>query len=163
MRPALLVCGAALAALALTGCAGSSDGAAEPSASPSETVSAEETAYYRCLEKNGLVLETPNPGQLRVDKDKNTDEAAATAAEETCRDFLKAIPDPPVSEERLAAARKVSACVREKGYEDYPDPDPKTGEVDLEAAGVAEDPELRAALQDCRPTGTGVGDAVVGG
>ncbi|MFI6058739.1 hypothetical protein [Streptomyces sp. NPDC051286] len=163
MRPTLLVCGAVLAALALTGCAGSADGAAEPAASPSETVSAEEIAYYRCLEKNGLVLETPNPGQLRVDKDKNTDEAVAVAAEEKCRDLQKAIPDAPVSEEDLAAAREVSACVREKGFEDYPDPDPKTGEVDLESAGVSEDPELRAALRDCRPKNAGVGDAVVGG
>ncbi|MET8129169.1 hypothetical protein ABZV67_32695 [Streptomyces sp. NPDC005065] len=163
MRPTLLVCGAVLAALALTGCAGSVDGAAEPSASPSETVSAEEIAYYRCLEQNGLVLEAPNPGQLRVDKDKNTDEAVAMAAAEKCRDLQKAIPDAPVSEESLAAAREVSACVREKGFDDYPDPDPKTGEVDLEAAGVSEDPELRVALHDCRPTNAGVGDAVVGG
>ncbi|MEU4092630.1 hypothetical protein [Streptomyces sp. NPDC026673] len=160
MRPALLVSGAALAALALTGCAGSDESAA-PSATAS--VSAEEIAYYRCLEKNGLVLETPNPGQLRVDKDKNTDEAVAAAAEDTCRDLQKAIPDAAVSEETLELEREVSACVREKGFEDYPDPDPETGAVDLTAAGVQEDPELRAALQDCRPQDTRAGDPVVGG
>lgn len=159
MRPTLLVCGAVLATLALTGCAGED----EPSASPSATVSAEEIAYYRCLEKNGLVLETPSPGQLRVDKDKNTDQAAAAEAEEKCRDLQKAIPDAPVSEESLAAAREVSACVRQKGFEDYPDPDPKTGEVDPNAAGVSKDPGLRAALQECRAKNAVVGDAVVGG
>lgn len=163
MRPTLLVCGAVLTALALTGCSGSADKAAEPSASPSETVSAEEITYYRCLEENGLALHTPNPGQLRVDKDKNTDEAVALAAQEKCQDLQKAIPDAPVSEDTLEAAREVSACVRKKGFEDYPDPDPKTGEVDPQAAGVTDDPELRAALQDCRPADAAVGDAVVGG
>ncbi|WP_031084071.1 hypothetical protein [Streptomyces sp. NRRL WC-3549] len=163
MRPTLLVCGAVLATLALTGCSGSADKAAEPSVSPSETVSAQEIAYYRCLEENGLVLEEPNPGQLRVDKDKNTDEAVAAEAEDKCRDLQKAIPDAPVDEESLAAAIEASVCVREKGFEDYPDPDPKTGEVDLEAAGVSRNQELRAALRDCLPKGDGVGDAVVGG
>ncbi|MFR9676308.1 hypothetical protein [Streptomyces sp. TR06-5] len=163
MRPTLFVCGAVLAAVALAGCSGPTDGTAEASPSPSETVSAEEVAYYRCLGDNGLVLETPNPGQIRVDKDANTDKDVAMAAEEECRPLLDAIPDAPVSEEALETARDVSACVREKGFEDYPDPDPSTGEVDPGAAGVPENPELRAALSDCRPEGTGTGDTVVGG
>ncbi|MFE2290926.1 hypothetical protein [Streptomyces sp. NPDC059452] len=163
MRTALLVCGSVLAALALTGCSGSADGAGQPSASPSESVSAQEIAYYRCLEKNGLVLETPNPGQLRVDKDKNTDEAVTVAAEKACQDLQAAIPDTAVSEESLAKARELSSCVREKGFADFPDPDPETGEVDLTVAGVAKDPKLRAALQECQPKNAGAGDAVVGG
>ncbi|MEU9172091.1 hypothetical protein AB0D34_30575 [Streptomyces sp. NPDC048420] len=158
-RAAVALC--ALAALALTGCSGGDSDSASGKASSKATVSADIVAYYSCLEKNGLTLETTDAGEPRVDKDKN-DESAVPAAERKCKDLLPA-PAPAasaISDKELAAARELSACVREKGIADYPDPNPTTGEVPQDAAAAAKsDPDLLAALQECTP-GSGTNDGV---
>lgn len=157
-RAAVALC--ALAALALTGCSGGDSSASTSGkASAKATVGVDETAYYSCLEENGLTLEETDGGQPRVDKDKN-DETSITAAEEKCRDLVPVQSAVPVSAEALAAARELSVCVREKGFEEYPDPDPTTGEVPDEAAGaIKSEPGLVAALEECTPD-TGAGDGV---
>jgi hypothetical protein len=123
-------------------------------------VSADVTAYYSCLKKNGLTLQTTNGGEPRIVKDQNVnDTASVTAAQEKCRDRMPAPSAVPASVEDLTAARELSACVREKGFTEYPDPDPKTGEVPAEAAEAAEalksDPGLVSALLECT-SGAGV-------
>ncbi|MER6976958.1 hypothetical protein [Streptomyces carpinensis] len=63
--------------LLVTGCSGSGLSVAKQEKSPPP--SAQERAYYKCLEKNGLTLETRDDGQLRVDKDKNDDASMVSA------------------------------------------------------------------------------------
>lgn len=152
---------ALLSLLPLVGCTSGSEVEAEPT--PSVSSGPEEIAYYRCLESNGVILQTPMPGQLRVDKDRNSDAAVTDAAEKACEAELAAIPKTGVSDQELAAERAISACVREKGFKDFPDPDPQTGEVDLDAAGMTDDPDLRVALRDCSPAAKGDREPVVGG
>ncbi|MGW4032506.1 hypothetical protein ACWEFL_24880 [Streptomyces sp. NPDC004838] len=163
-RTAVTLC--ALAALVLTGCSGGDSGGPDAGkgkgkgkGSPSATARPEVKAYYSCLEKNDVVLETSEGGEPRVDKDKNNT-AAITKAEEKCRDLLPTPASAPVSAKALAAARELSACVREKGFKDYPDPDPATGDVpDSAAAAAKSDPGLVAALEECTPD-TGAGDGI---
>ncbi|GGJ43157.1 hypothetical protein GCM10010121_062960 [Streptomyces brasiliensis] len=92
--------------------------------------SAQEQAYYRCLEENGVVLEKRDDGQLRADKD--VDQAATeSSAQQKCVDLLPdPVPASPAPAEAVAAAQKFSACVRENGFPGYPDPDPKSGQVE---------------------------------
>ncbi|MFF2779538.1 hypothetical protein ACFVU3_32150 [Streptomyces sp. NPDC058052] len=150
---AMALCAAAL----LTGCSGGA---------PAEAVGTEEEGYYRCLEANGLVLEKRDDGQLRVDKDAN-ELAAMTEAEAKCRDKL------PTGAPRstatvpaafLAKSQKLSACVRENGYPEYPDPDPATGEANLtnEQKAQYHTPEFQAAWAKCAGAEGATGD-VVGG
>ncbi|MDX3539970.1 hypothetical protein PV721_37785 [Streptomyces sp. MB09-01] len=127
----------ALTAVALLACAlvsGCSQGSAEAKAVQTPPPSAQEVAYYRCLETNGVPLEKRDDGQLRVDKDKN-DAAVEAAAEAKCADRLLS-PQAPrqAPAEFVAKAKMVSACIRENGYPDYPDPDPVTADVHLNPA-----------------------------
>lgn len=146
------------ATLFLTECGGPN----EPVPAASAKASPEEIAYYHCPESNGVVPQTPNPGQLRVDK--NTDPAVEAEASKKCAQEQAAIPEVALSEEELAAARAKSECVREKGSKNFPDPAPKTGEVDPAAAGVPGNPELREAVRECAGVPGGPEDgAIVGG
>ncbi|MFF4759616.1 hypothetical protein [Streptomyces sp. NPDC001292] len=113
--------------------------------------SAQERAYYRCLEKNGLILEARDDGQLRVDKDKN-DDASMTSAEAKCVDLLPDVASPaPAPSAVVAKSRKFSACVRENGFPEYPDPDPTTAEVDVSdhQAQKFKTPEFQVAAKKC--------------
>ncbi|MFE1909526.1 hypothetical protein ACFW96_38590, partial [Streptomyces gardneri] len=114
-----------LGGLAL-GCAGEDTPEASHSAAPSQ----EEVAYYRCLEKQGIVLQELDNSQLRVDKNAaENDEATQTRAQTACQDLLpKAGTEAPTAEQ-LAKAREFSACVRAQGIKDYPDPAPTTGDT----------------------------------
>ncbi|MFJ6480959.1 MULTISPECIES: hypothetical protein [unclassified Streptomyces] len=132
VRPAVpgFVAAALLASALVTGCSGGSGQASDTKSPPP---SAQEQAYYRCLEANGVTLEKRDDGQLRVDKDKY-DAAVETKAQAKCADLLPgreaAAPAPA---DAVAKAKKFSACVRENGFPNYPDPDPKTAVVELTA------------------------------
>ncbi|MGW1158179.1 hypothetical protein ACWD5Q_17685 [Streptomyces sp. NPDC002513] len=162
VRPAAPRYAAALlfASLLVTGCSGS--GAPEAGDTKSPAPSSQERAYYGCLEKHGVVLEKRDDGQLRVDKDKNED-TSLTGAEAKCADLL---PDhvsaSPAPSEAVAAARNFSACVRKNGFPDYPDPDPKSGQVDLPAdqAKTYKTPKFLAISEKCSP---GSGGGIAGG
>ncbi|MGY5060888.1 hypothetical protein ACWDFR_43735 [Streptomyces sp. 900105755] len=123
---------AALAAGVLSaGCSASGDAqGAAPSASAAD---AQEVAYYRCLEKQGMALEVTDSGHLRVDKDKAAAAGAAKqqAAEDKCRSKLPGSTQPKASADVVEAARKITACFRENGVPEYPDPDPRTAEIKL--------------------------------
>ncbi|MEU7020533.1 hypothetical protein ABZ990_07715 [Streptomyces sp. NPDC046203] len=166
-------------ALGLGGCSSDGDGAprsapntdktsaapAETSAAPSAGASPDTAAwaaYYDCLGAQGLKLQDKH-GEKHVDKDANTNEAIA-AAEKQCAAKMPGPAKPDSAS--LEAAKKVSACVREKGVTDYPDPDPATGDVPLSgdlATRMKSDPKVIAALKACSPTAVGSGGTVVGG
>ncbi|MEV8210602.1 hypothetical protein [Streptomyces sp. NPDC079189] len=142
---------ALFASLLATGCSGGGFSEAKQEKSPPPN--AQERAYYKCLEKNGLTLETRDDSQLRVDKDKN-DNASMVSAEAKCADLL---PDEasaaPAPSAFVAKVRKFSACVRENGFPEYPDPDPTTGQVDasVDQAEKYQTPEFVVAAKKCSP------------
>ncbi|MFD8631609.1 hypothetical protein [Streptomyces sp. NPDC059533] len=119
--PALLIC------ISLTGCGGEK----EPEASDSPPPTAEEIAYYDCLEEQGLPITHTSYGNPRVDKDKPQPPEKEAAAKKACEGKLPPPPKPQqATPERLAAARKEAGCLRAEGITWYPDPDPVTAEID---------------------------------
>ncbi|MFF5633727.1 hypothetical protein [Streptomyces sp. NPDC012825] len=150
------------AAAFLTGCSGG--GSTDAKAAQSSAAAAGEKAYYRCLERNGLVLEKRDDGQLRVDKDVN-EEATMLEAQLKCQDQLPTgVPEvtAPVPSQFLARAEEVTACLRENGFLEYPDP--ATGEAKLtdEQRKQYRTPEFQVALAKCAP-GEGAAGDMVGG
>jgi hypothetical protein len=154
---------AALAASVLSaGCSTSGDAqGAAPSASAAD---AQEVAYYRCLEKHGMALEVTDSGHLRVDKAKAAaaDAAKQQAAEDKCRSKLPDSTQSQAPADAVKAAREITACFRENGVPEYPDPDPRTAQVKLSdelAAKVKRD--FADVAAKCSPADTRPG--IVGG
>ncbi|MFJ5896636.1 hypothetical protein ACIQFZ_14405 [Streptomyces sp. NPDC093064] len=103
------------------------------------------------MEKNGLALEARNDGRLRVDKDQN-DDASMGSAEAKCVDLLPDVASAaPAPGAFVAKVRKFSACVRENGFSEYPDPDPTTGDVDVSGhqAEKFKTPEFALTAKKC--------------
>jgi hypothetical protein len=142
----------------VTGCSGGGSSEAKEEVSPPP--SAEERAYYGCLEENGIALEERDDGRLRVDKDK-VEEAPHAAAQAKCANLLPGdAPAAPAPAAFVAKTMKFSACVRENGFPEYPDPDPGTGQVDVGAdeESAYTTPEFRAAADMCSSdSGDGLG------
>lgn len=119
---------ALLASVLVSGCSGGFTEATDSKSPPPDRA---ELAYYRCLESNGVLLEKRDDDQLRVDKDK-FDEAVNAAASETCKHMQPGVQSAqPPTAEQLAKLKAFSVCIRGKGFPDYPDPNPATGQVDL--------------------------------
>lgn len=56
---------------------------------------------------------------------------------------------PAVTAQQLADAQAYTACMRAEGVADFPDPDPKTAQHDMEKLGLKESPEGLDALKKC--------------
>ncbi|THA72812.1 hypothetical protein E6P78_01340 [Streptomyces sp. A0958] len=170
MRPlpavARAVAALVLFSLATAGCSGSTDsGQPKPSVKPQakSTQGAGEVAYYRCMEDQGIPLDTTDDGSLRIEKGADN-EAAALAAEKECASLHPSPPAMvPATKEDMARARKLSACLREHGVKDYPDPAPNGdfGLSDELAHAMKTNPDYREARRVCDPRPAG--DPVVGG
>ena len=144
-----------------TGC--SASGGAQGAAPSASAADAQEAAYYRCLEKQGMALEVTDSGHLRVDKDKAAAAGAAKqqAAEDKCRSKLPGTTQGPASADALDAARKITACFRKNGVPEYPDPDPKTAEIKLTDELVAKvKRDFADVAAKCSPAD---GPGIVGG
>ncbi|MFE2555120.1 hypothetical protein ACFXGT_03660 [Streptomyces sp. NPDC059352] len=143
-----------------TGTTGSASASA-PAGEVSEKgdVDQKQAGYFACLADQGLPMKDSGSGIPVVDSAK-ADAAAVKKAETACAAKLD-IPDADAKE--LAAARELTACMRRNGITRFPDPDPKTGDHDVESIGMKESPEAMAALKKCGvedPTKT---DGKVGG
>lgn len=158
--PAVARAAASLVLLSLVtaGCSGSAgsagSGQAKPgtTSSPEPTQGADEVAYYTCLKGEGLSLETTDSGALRVEKGSGND-AAMLTAEKKCVALLPSPSMVPATKEDMARARKLTACLREHGVKDYPDPDPN-GDFPLSnelSYRMKTDPGYRAARDICDP------------
>ncbi|MFG2299159.1 hypothetical protein [Streptomyces sp. NPDC048603] len=110
--------------LPVTACSGEK----EPSAKDSPPPSAEEIAYYDCLEKQGLKVETSEGGSPRLDKTAPAEKISA--AERACASLLPKPPERRATAKEISDARKHSACMRAEGISWFPDPDPMSGEYD---------------------------------
>ncbi|MFJ4779856.1 hypothetical protein [Streptomyces sp. NPDC088762] len=137
-----------LLCISLTGCGGGDN---EPRSSDSPPPTAEEIAYYDCLKKQGVEIVYTDYGAPRENKDKPWNEEAHKA----CASLQPPPPKPQqAGAERLAAARKESACLRAEGVSWYPDPDPITAEIDQTKNTLEEWASLKRdhveALRKCR-------------
>ncbi|MFF3086495.1 hypothetical protein ACFVRB_15805 [Streptomyces nojiriensis] len=157
----------------LSGCAGEDSASPSPSSAPSGSVSVSPSAsaprsgqakgaadpkqadFFRCLKEKGLPMKETDSGIPIVDSSK-ADPAKVKEAESAC-DSRRSVP--PVTPEQLAEAKKLTACMRANGVADFPDPDPKTAEHDMEKLRLKESPEGFAALQKCG----GKGGSLTGG
>ncbi|MFE0701935.1 hypothetical protein [Streptomyces sp. NPDC058872] len=88
------------------------------------------------------------------------DPAEVKEAETACADEL-AIPE--AGAEELAEARELTACMRRNGIAEFPDPDPKTGDHDLESIRLKGSPEAVAAMKKCGLEDRSKTDGKVGG
>lgn len=158
--------------LLVTGCSGgSSDGgetrtASEAPASPSAAAKEKgaeadpaQAAYFACIEARGVPMRDTGSGVPVVDE-AAADPAEVKEAEAACADKL-AVPD--ADAEELAVAQAFTDCMREHGVEDFPDPDPKTGDHEgLESLDLKTSPEGVAATKACRVGKPGTGGKVGG-
>ncbi|MFW6694291.1 hypothetical protein [Streptomyces sp. MAR4 CNX-425] len=157
-------------ALALTGC-GSGDGddgevasagggkkdggGGEPVA---EDLDEQMLQFARCLRKNGVDVEDPEPGQGVALNMDGVDEAVAERAMEACRKYDPATSskDDPISKELEEKLRRYARCMRNNGVADFPDPVPGGG---LQVDGAIErDPDYDGAERACEellPAGEG--------
>ncbi|MEV7612862.1 hypothetical protein [Streptomyces sp. NPDC089799] len=103
-------------------------GEKEPSAKDSPPPSAEEIAYYDCLEKKGLKVEISEGGSPRLEKTESVEEI--TAAERACASLLPEPPERRATARELSDARNYTACMRAEGISWFPDPNPVSGEFD---------------------------------
>ena len=138
-----------LVAAGLTACANdaSDDVATAESPGVSATVSPSATPdakqFAACLRARGLeVDDPPQGGQVRLNSKDDKTRAALRACQRyapvTTRDDEGAI-DP-------AAARAYAACIRGKGFPDFPDPDSRGPQIPKD---LIHDERFKAADRDC--------------
>ena len=110
--------------------------------------------------------------QLPAPEDKDALPVTTDPAEQTalaaCQRYLGGeVDSSPMAPEDIARMRQFAACVREHGVPDWPDPDPRTGEItfpsDEAAAAVKRDPYLHDALKVCEQLSPDYGKGVAGG
>lgn len=114
-----------------------------------------EQEYAQCLRDAGVTLLQDADGPPQIDKEA-TPMSTLQAATEECRLLAPVATAPePVSAADLEQRRLFSACLRENGVPDYPDPDPQTGEADLGeelARRLKTDAAFAQAQETCRDT-----------
>jgi len=122
-----------------------------------------------CMRGEGIVVfETPD-GVPTVDQDKTPIDKIAPARAK-CRTLEPAATTAPkLAQQDLEKRRAYSACLRQHGFADYPDPDPETGEARLTdelARRLKYDQAFHQATEACRdrlPKPSATADAVLGG
>jgi hypothetical protein len=138
-RLASLAVGLLAIGLLGTGCANNDD----PSATPTNESEADPLAYSQCMRDHGIE-KFPDPdanGSISIEGGPGLDprNPEFKAAEKACESLL---PPPPSDEERAkegADALKYAKCMRDKGIENFPDPNAEGG-INIEP-GMGFDPE----------------------
>ncbi|MFJ5155908.1 hypothetical protein ACIQCF_30920 [Streptomyces sp. NPDC088353] len=158
-----------LAGALLTGCSGTSPDAAD-SADPagSGKASASPTgpqdralAYSQCMRDNG-VSEFPDPsedGGIKIGPGSGLDPNSSEfkKAREACQDLSPQGRNSGGGTIDPAKAAEWATCIRENGLPDFPDPEVKSGSMQIDMTGL--DPQsdkfqkAMRACQDKRPTG----------
>ncbi|MGP4112884.1 hypothetical protein ACTWP5_18490 [Streptomyces sp. 4N509B] len=104
--------------------------------------------FAECLRANGMEVADPEPGQGVALNGDGQDPAVVEAAMEACREYDPAHwEQEPIAPEIEAALRDYSACMRDHGVEDFPDPVPGEG-LQLDGA-IEQDPDFDAADEAC--------------
>ncbi|GGT74473.1 hypothetical protein GCM10010177_35570 [Actinomadura citrea] len=145
------------------GCAGHDDpkvataGSGAPKAGEGATAGGpdSELKYSQCMREQGLPwFPDPGPdGSLGVRVPSGTDENKLAKAQEACKAYAPgANQNGKISADDLNKIRRMSQCIRDRGFPKYPDPDPKGGiRVDQRTLGVEPgDPAFQKAMKECR-------------
>ena len=154
--------GAALAAsAALAACGGGSGGEAAGASIADQEDRFQEAGleFAECMRENGVDVPDPQAGEPGVMfhlREGDEDSASFREAEEACRKHLEAA-RPELSEEQEEEFRdgalEFAQCMREHGI-DFPDPSfGPNGQVQMgprDGPPPFEDPDFRAAAEDCR-------------
>ncbi|GAA1636594.1 hypothetical protein GCM10009828_075970 [Actinoplanes couchii] len=153
-------------AIGATGCAKSEDpgvATADPAATGANAPGGGEASpikYSKCMREQGLSwFPDPQPdGGLVVSEPEGTDHSKVEAAEKACEKFNPGGTKPGKADaEGIARMKQASACMREHGVPNWPDPD-ANGNVHIdEKSGISfEDETVKKAQQECQkyfPTG----------
>jgi len=162
MRTRLLVAGVLPLLLLAAGCSPARDdvhvasagGTATPS--PTSTLSVDEQAvrWARCYRSHGVPMQDPQrlpDGRTRIgggDYEKTISHDVLARADAACASLRPVLPAGEQNA-KLAAARAESACIRQHGVPDYPDPD-SSGAVPNLPDSALKDPDLDQARATCR-------------
>ncbi|MER7793492.1 hypothetical protein [Streptomyces sp. NPDC097640] len=149
-------------ALSLTGCGSgsggddkvaSADGAKKDdggSSAPSMDPQEMGAKFAQCMREHGIDMEDPEPGQgIRIDIPPGTAKGTVEKAQEACREYDPVQngggrkPDAKAQE----SMRKYAKCMREKGVENFPDPQTGGG-LQLDGS-VMDDPDFSKAEKAC--------------
>jgi hypothetical protein len=109
-------------------------------------------AYAQCMRDNGYT-EFPDASPTGDVRFRITPETAPRfqAAADACRELApEGLRNDDITPDELEALVRLSACVRENGIPEFPDPGPK-GNFDLQGTGIGPgDTRLEAAMDMCR-------------
>lgn len=146
---------ALFALLSLAGCASSSTGevasleGTESESSPEKSKSPSDggaLAFAQCMREHGVDVPDPDPNgrgnvSINIPPDMSQDEVDAAFA--ACEDLMDGGGE-AASADDVALMRKYSACMRENGVKDFPDPGPD-GSIRFDASTESDD---AAAMSD---------------
>lgn len=117
--------------------------------------------FVQCMRDNGIDMPDPEfgtAGGTRMRMGEGEDPQKAEEARQTCKHHLPNGGEPPALDPAaLEQLRKMSQCMRENGFPDFPDPEPSGGGIKLDAGPEMDptSPEFKAAQEVCavfRPT-----------
>ena len=116
--------------------------------------------FAACMRAEGIDVPDPDPdGGMMMALPAGEEGSAAArkqdAAVEKCREFLPTGGEAPkLSPEDIESMREYSRCMRSNGLPDFPDPDPATGSIRMDADAPESDPEsMRKAAEACQGVG----------
>jgi hypothetical protein len=106
--------------------------------------------YARCLREHGLDVADPEDGQLPAIEQGTASEQEVDAATQACKQYAPTR-DRALSGEDAEKLRTVAKCMREHGFENFPDPDPDQGGIAIpDDSGIdTKSPEFKAAQEQC--------------
>lgn len=143
----------------VTGCNAQDGGAgvasvSGPAATSSTQPSEQEQAvrYAQCLRDKGIEVEDPVDGRPPAIPRGTAPDEEVEAAEEACRQYLpQQVRARQLSAEDLEKLRRMSQCMRDHGYPNFPDPDPDQGGIVLgDDSGIdMKDPKVQQAQREC--------------
>jgi len=153
-RPALLACGAVLAAAALlAGCGsgGSAHGAAGTAPAGSSTPDDETMAIVTCYRTHGdpsFPDPVYDPGDGRWHFAVSPGSAPASTQQACQHLFPSGNASPPVPQARFQQLVRLAACLRQHGVPNWPDPDPD-GSFPLPPSLLTKSPSWAQATKAC--------------
>jgi hypothetical protein len=150
------VAGIAAAALALTACGGSGGGGTGTGSGDSDDPQAQMLAFAQCMRQHGVDMPDPevdSKGRVRMRiGSKDTPRATMEAAQQACQDKAPKMggggdedDNPQFQEYGL----KLAQCMREHGFEKFPDPTGNGIRITPDMGIDPDDPAFQQAQSDC--------------
>jgi hypothetical protein len=148
--------GIAAVALALTACGGSGGGGTGTGSGDSDDPQAQMLAFAQCMRQHGVDMPDPevdSKGRVRMRiGSKDTPRATMEAAQQACQDKAPKMggggdedDNPQFQEYGL----KLAQCMREHGFEKFPDPTGNGIRITPDMGIDPDDPAFQQAQSDC--------------